>query len=140
MIVGDVFPGPDTQTPGDGTPDAPSESLIIDRTLPPNVEALYNALNISETPKPTEDINRTPEPGDQKEDNLPQGGDKPFKPKKQKGGKIPRDRQGRFIDRQDNKWEWDPIKREWDVQHRNGRHTNIGPDGRITHGPDNFPR
>ena len=36
-------------------------------------------------------------------------------------------------------WQWDPIKSEWDVQHPDGSHTNVGEDGEITHGPDNFP-
>ncbi len=27
----------------------------------------------------------------------------------------------------------------WDVQHPDGSHTNVAPDGSIHHGPDNFP-
>ena len=27
----------------------------------------------------------------------------------------------------------------WDVQHPDGSHTNVDPDGNITHGDDNFP-
>ncbi len=26
----------------------------------------------------------------------------------------------------------------WDVQHADGSHTNIGLDGQVKHGPDNF--
>ena len=69
-----MFPGPESPTPGDDTPDTPSESLIIDRTLPPNVEALYNALHTSEVPKPTNDVKETPKPGE----------NQPNKPKQRK--------------------------------------------------------
>ena len=63
-----MFPGPESPSPGDDTPDTPSESLIIDRTLPPNVEALYNALNTSEAPKPTEDKEHSRSERDKKKD------------------------------------------------------------------------
>jgi len=26
----------------------------------------------------------------------------------------------------------------WDVQHPDGTHTNVGPNGEVQHGPDNF--
>jgi RHS repeat-associated protein len=39
-----------------------------------------------------------------------------------------------------NRWVWDNNKNEWDVQHPNGTHTNVDPDGEKTHGPDNFPQ
>ena len=29
--------------------------------------------------------------------------------------------------------QWDPIKQEWDVQHRDGSHTNVNIHGNITH-------
>ena len=37
-------------------------------------------------------------------------------------------------------WQWDNRKTEWDVQHPDGSHTNVGEDGNITHGDDNFPQ
>lgn len=59
-------------------------------------------------------------------------GDPSGRPVKLRGG------QG-YRDCDDNIWKKDPTKREWDVQHRDGSHTNVGEDGRVTHGPDNFP-
>jgi RHS repeat-associated protein len=58
----------------------------------------------------------------------------------QKGGqpvKLP-GAQG-WRDAYGNRWVWDPNKNEWDVQHPNGTHTNVGTNGEITHGADNFP-
>lgn len=86
--------------------------------------------------QPVEDKNKTG--NEAKEENLPTGGDKPFIPKKHKGkGKL-KDKEGGYLDNSGNSWQWDPIKGEWDVQHKDGSHTNVGPDGNITHGPDNF--
>jgi hypothetical protein len=45
-----------------------------------------------------------------------------------------------FKDKYGNRWVWDPGKGEWDVQHPDGSHTNVGPEGEITHGENNFPR
>ncbi|MBK7575334.1 MAG: hypothetical protein IPI26_08795 [Elusimicrobia bacterium] len=70
--------------------------------------------------------------------NLPTGGQCPFKPKKQKGEKLQKDKEGGFIDEKGNSWQWDPRKQEWDVQHDDGSHTNVGTHGNITHGPNNF--
>ena len=71
---------------------------------------------------------------------LPRTGSWPYEPPKGSHGKPQRspDRRG-FRDRYRNDWRWDPVKGEWDVQHPDGTHTNIGPDGEITHGKDNFP-
>ena len=78
------------------------------------------------------------DPAGKKGEKLPKGGEHPFEPKKHKGGDYLRDMFGRFLDKWGNAWEWDPIKGEWDVQHPDGSHTNIGPDGNVTHGPDKF--
>jgi hypothetical protein len=49
-----------------------------------------------------------------------------------------------YLDILGNKWQVDRTKArtgrffEWDVQHPNGLHTNVGIDGTVTHGPDNF--
>jgi hypothetical protein len=69
-----------------------------------------------------------------KEDKLPTSGEIPFEPQKTKNGKIPRDRQGGFIDKHGRSWRWDPKKNEWDVQINGGRrHLNVNPQGNITH-------
>lgn len=54
-------------------------------------------------------------------------------------GNVSRESDGSFVDKRGNRWQWDPVKGEWDVQHKDGTHTNISPDGEVTHGPDNFP-
>jgi hypothetical protein len=53
-------------------------------------------------------------------------------------GSISRE-SGSPVDRYGNVWQWDPIKGEWDVQ-TGKKHTNVGPDGEITHGPNNTGR
>jgi hypothetical protein len=92
------------------------------------------------------------------EERLPRGGSHPFEPKKGQrlsepvqcdpggGGCLPRrkatvnrERDGSFVDKHGNRWQWDPVKGEWDVQHKDGTHTNVSPDGEVTHGPNNFP-
>jgi hypothetical protein len=76
-----------------------------------------------------------------KVDNLPTDGDYPFQPAKQKSGEIKYGRQGGPIDKYGNEWKWDPIKGEYDVQNPNGKHSNINPDGMVTHGgEDNMPQ
>ena len=74
-------------------------------------------------------------------DRLPKVGDYPYiPPKNTPDGMAQRNRQGEYVDQDSNRWRWDPRKAEWDVQHRDGSHTNVDPGGEITHGPDNFPR
>jgi hypothetical protein len=83
--------------------------------------------------------------------NLPQSGDRVFKPRKKDRGKPQRvplgDRGGKkgYIDDDGNKWEWVPEGSgaahggaHWDVQHPDGSHTNVFPDGNVV-GEDNFP-
>ena len=73
---------------------------------------------------------------------LPTGGSFPFIPKKGQSlsqpGSISRE-SGNPVDKYGNVWQWDPIKGEWDVQ-TGKKHTNVGPDGEITHGPNNTGR
>lgn len=70
---------------------------------------------------------------------LPHEGPRPFRPA-DPSGKI-ESRRGRpgYPDSDGNVWEWDGRRSHWDVQHADGRHTNVRPDGTIDHGPDNFP-
>jgi len=57
----------------------------------------------------------------------------------------PRGPQGGYLDDVGNEWVPHPAPsgREedfhWDVEHPGGSHTNVGPDGEIHHGADNFP-
>lgn len=79
---------------------------------------------------------------------LPGGGNYPFVPKKGQNPDNPKSltrHSGRFVDKYGNEWQWDPQKGEWDVQHKvrgtnKTTHTNVGEDGEITHGDDNFPK
>ena len=69
---------------------------------------------------------------------LPTGGEHPYESPDKSGKPIRlRGDQG-FRDASRNRWVWDPKKQEWDVQHPDGSHTNIGEDGNVTHGDDNF--
>jgi len=53
--------------------------------------------------------------------------------------------QGSYVDDDGNEWRphrspgGNPEDLHWDVQHRDGSHTNVGLDGEVHHGPDNFP-
>ena len=67
-----------------------------------------------------------------KEDLLPKSGDYPFKAPKTKDGKIPRNKEGHYIDDKGYGWKWDPNKKEWDVQTNKG-HRNVNPAGIETH-------
>jgi hypothetical protein len=84
--------------------------------------------------------------------NLPTGGDRPYVPPKNSHGKpkkVPAGGRGGakgYEDADGNIWVWNPPGgrtshggAHWDVQHPDGSHTNVDPDGRITHGDDNFP-
>ena len=46
---------------------------------------------------------------------------------------------GNPVDDYGDVWEWDPVKGERDVQ-TGKKHTNVGPDGEKTHGPNNTGR
>jgi hypothetical protein len=83
--------------------------------------------------------------------NLPQGGDRPYVPPKSSRGqpkKVPSGRRGGakgYEDADGNIWIWNPPGSpaahggpHWDVEHKDGSHTNVNPDGSIR-GPDNFP-
>jgi hypothetical protein len=84
--------------------------------------------------------------------NLPTGGDRPYVPPKNSHGKpkkVPAGGRGGakgYEDADGNIWVWNPPGGRtahggphWDVQHPDGSHTNVDPDGKITHGDDNFP-
>jgi len=78
---------------------------------------------------------------------LPRGGTHPFVPPKGRDWlrNPPRGLKGGYRDAGGNVWypHAHPSAREedfhWDVEHRNGKHTNIRPDGEIHHGEDSFP-
>ena len=70
--------------------------------------------------------------------DLPRGGDRPYVPPGR--GKSDRERgKPGYLDKYRNRWEWDRLHKDhWDVQHKNGKHTNVTPDGTVL-GDDNFP-
>jgi hypothetical protein len=83
--------------------------------------------------------------------NLPQGGDRPYVPPKSSRGqpkKVPTGSRGGakgYEDADGNIWIWNPPGSptahggpHWDVEHKDGSHTNVNPDGSVR-GPDNFP-
>jgi len=74
-------------------------------------------------------------------ERLPSGGARPYVPPKDTHGKPARVPGGGFRDVNDNVWKWDPSGHggpHWDVQHKDGRYTNVAPDGTVI-GKDDFP-
>jgi hypothetical protein len=67
----------------------------------------------------------------------------PYSPPKQGRGNPVRVKGGGFVDQDGNVWEWARPGQQhggphWDVQHPDGSHTNVAPDGTVI-GKDNFP-
>ncbi len=72
---------------------------------------------------------------------LPSGGQRPYVPPKGAHGRPQPVRGGGFKDAYGNVWKWDPSGHagpHWDVEHPDGSHTNVAPDGTVI-GKDNFP-
>jgi RHS repeat-associated protein len=80
---------------------------------------------------------------------LPRVGDRVYTPPKVKGKTgdyvVPAPQGRGFIDRHGNRWEWAKGGESgphggphWDVQHKDGTHTNVAPNGNVI-GTDNFP-
>ena len=72
---------------------------------------------------------------------LPNSGDRPYVPSDYKGAPevVPNPEGKGFVDEDGNVWEWsrDPHGGpHWDVQHPDGSHTNVFPDGRVPPGQD----
>ena len=72
---------------------------------------------------------------------LPRQGERPYVSPNRDG--TPRRIKGGWEDKWGNRWEWPPAGARhggphWDVQHKNGKHTNVTPKGKVI-GPDNFP-
>lgn len=77
-------------------------------------------------------------------DKLPTAGPRPYVPPRPDWLRNPpRGEEGGYLDAVENEWvphmTPDPDRFHWDVQHLDGTHTNVRPDGGIDHGPDNFP-
>ena len=78
---------------------------------------------------------------------LPRGGRHPFLAPRRGDWlrNLPRGPQDGYVDEQGNEWVPHPHSSgqeenfHWDVQHPNGSHTNVRPDGGVHHGEDNFP-
>jgi hypothetical protein len=75
--------------------------------------------------------------------HLPIGGRHPYTPPRRAGNpEIVRHPEGNgFLDELGNRWEWarDPHGGpHWDVQHPDGHHTNVYPDGMVHQGRDRF--
>lgn len=73
---------------------------------------------------------------------LPVGGTHAYEPPAHAGaGEYVSSPQGGYLDRFGNRWEWAHDAHggpHWDVQHPNGKHTNVYPDGMVHQGRDNF--
>jgi hypothetical protein len=75
---------------------------------------------------------------------LPRKGSHPFVSSKRRNWwqNPKRGPNGGYLDDDNNEWlqHYGATGLDhWDVQHMDGRHTNVRPDGEIHHGPDNFP-
>ena len=76
-------------------------------------------------------------------DKLPRGGRHPYLPPRPDWLRNPpRGEEDGYLDASDNEWKPhitpDPDDFHWDVQHPDGTHTNVAPDGEVQHGPDHF--
>jgi len=81
---------------------------------------------------------------------LPDSGKHPFVAPRDKAGKkqLKKGNKGGLLDKDGNEWTWDRSGAKagnphWDVQHKNGKHTNVNPEsseepGEVNHGKDNF--
>ena len=77
---------------------------------------------------------------------LPESGRHPYRPPRGRDWlkNPPRGRQRGYLDADYHEWVPHPHPSgrdedfHWDVQHPDGRHTNVRPDGEIHHGDDNF--
>jgi RHS repeat-associated protein len=81
-------------------------------------------------------------PARSRANDLPNQGDRTYVPPKQKGNTstVYDQQQGGYVDVNGNVWVWDRSGHggpHWDVQHKNGSHTNVSPEGRVI-GRDNF--
>jgi len=75
--------------------------------------------------------------------HLPTGGTHPYEPPAQAGSPevVAHPEGNGFLDRFGNRWEWARDQHagpHWDVQHPDGTHTNVYPDGMVHQGADNF--
>ena len=121
-------PGP-TPTPS-GAPTTPSAAGM---PTPPSPEP---------GPAPQPPGWRWPASAGTHADQLPTSGDRPYSPPKKARGK-PFKTRGGYVDEDGTVWEWakgggQHGGEHWDVQHPDGSHTNVAPDGTII-GKDNFP-
>ncbi|MCB9741318.1 MAG: hypothetical protein H6740_01715 [Alphaproteobacteria bacterium] len=73
---------------------------------------------------------------------LPTEGTHPYEPPKSAHQEVAPNPQGKgYIDANGNVWEWAHDQHggpHWDVQHPDGSHTNVYPDGEVYQGADNF--
>jgi hypothetical protein len=76
---------------------------------------------------------------------LPRGGSHPYVPPRPDWLKNPpRGMQRGYVDATGNEWKphypssGGEEDFHWDVQHADGSHTNVGQDGEVHHGADNF--
>ena len=79
-----------------------------------------------------------------KEQYLPKAGPHPYVAPKQKGNpEVVKTKGGGYVDADGNVWVWDKSGHggpHYDVQHPDGTHTNVYPDGEVHQGKDNFPQ
>jgi len=77
-------------------------------------------------------------------DKLPRGGRHPYVPPRPDWLKNPPrgEVDPSYVDAEGNEWQPHVTRNldnfHWDVQHPDGSHTNVGPNGEVQHGPDNF--
>jgi hypothetical protein len=142
VFHGDARACSPTPTPTAGAPGRPAVSGSTGSTNWTTAAAAAGAPTPDPQPGPVPEW-RWPASAGNHADQLPTGGDRPYSPPKQGRGNPVRVRGGGFIDQDGNIWEWAPAGQQhggphWDVQHPDGSHTNVAPDGTVI-GKDNFP-
>lgn len=125
-----------------------SESAEAADTLASEIEELEQAMatlerEIADAMPVTPPTSAVPRPHLRRPVNqLPVEGTHPYEPPTYPGaGEYVPSPQGGYIDRYGNRWEWAADAHggpHWDVQHPNGSHTNVYPDGVVHQGADNF--
>jgi len=109
------------------------------------VLAISTSLSQSHTPATGVKSGTTVNMARAHQEQLPKSGDRPYiPPKKGRGQPVWDANKGGFVDEYGNVWVWAKAKHggdHWDVEHPDGSHTNVAPNGRVigSSAKDKFP-
>ncbi len=107
--------------------------------------AISTSLSQSHTPATGVKSGTTVNMARAHQEQLPKSGDRPYiPPKKGRGQPVWDANKGGFVDEYGNVWVWAKAKHggdHWDVEHPDGSHTNVAPNGRVigSSAKDKFP-